>query len=176
MCLVCAAADSTIKLRNTEYPFDLHVSSTFRSFALFRRDLSGTPQQTRHNNTATTPHHSRHAAANTTALMLRQTAAQNYETRNTPLTCTFRQSFVVLRCFGVISPHKSNRHAHQKQRCSRDPATAHTTTQHQSHSSTVEALQPKTTNTASQNYETQSNPLTCTFRQSFVILRCFGVV
>lgn len=110
MCLVCAAADNTIKLRNTEYPFDLHVSSTFRSFALFRRDLSGTPQQTRHNNTATTPHHSRHAAANTTALMLRQTAAQNYETQSDPLTCTFRQSFVILHFFVVISPYTRDRH------------------------------------------------------------------
>ena len=123
MCLVCAAADSTIKLRNNEYPCDQHVSSTFRSFALFRRDLSGTPQQTRHNNTAIAPHHRRHVTANITAPALQQTAVQNYETRNTPLTCTFRQRFVVLRFFGVISPHKSNRHAHQKQRCSRDPAT-----------------------------------------------------
>lgn len=125
---------------------------------------------------ATTPHHSCDCTTNTTALALQQAATQNYETKITALTCTFRRSFVVLRCFDAVSPHRRNRHASRRNSAPIIQLHTYTTTLHRSYNNTVRTLQPKTTSTAAQNYETQNTALTCTFHRSFVILHLFSAI
>ena len=132
MCLVCAAADSTIKLRNNEYPCDQHVSSTFRSFASFRRSFSQTPRQT-HNDYAASQPPCRHKHRSTDA-----TTDSCAKLRNTEypfdlhVSSTFR-SFALFRCdltAQIRQTHTSkatlrpqSRYTHAQQRCI-DHATA----------------------------------------------------